>query len=375
MSLNQQQSLQKKQPKEVLVNFVKAIEAALSDPEKWPSVERMACESLKTACQMKMEERDRNRQKEEGKYWTQCLQRSAQMIDKIRHILSVIQRTNIQWTTNERMDSDKCCRIILNTIGVDYSANERIDPAKFYEIILGTIEEEYPTAKTSLTSCFAKLRTCVSPLSSSEGCNTMENMHQEDPLHKLDGANAPETYTLELINLFIWALDVSVKEANELIRPIRSVIEQIMQIASQDDKKEACVNYLRPLHAKVAKIASQAGGLIKLIDKSPNLQKKTLLEQPAEIKVCEEVKRVAWEITVTLASFQTTVEGSHAEILQQEGINEEHIDTIARQIEVPIQKVYQQAKEHFPKMHVQIKEITKTNTDTTIRPKRSSAPS
>jgi hypothetical protein len=352
MSLNQEQTPQQTQPEEILPRLIKAIEAALSEPEDWESVEHTACEYFEAVCRVKMEDKDRNMHPEEAEHWTRCIQRAAQIIDAIRGIWYLSQRIHAEWTISEGVDSDK-----------------------FYEAIVDTIETEYLKAKESLVAYFTKLQACLRLNPAAEGCNTVENMQQEDSLHKPDGANAPETYTLELINLFIWALDISVREASKLTRDMHSAMNRILDIEPQNDRKNAYTDYALPLYLMISKIHSQTTRLIKLITESPYHKKKATSEQSSEFAVCKEVGDIAWDIIRISVNIQTTTAMLYTEILQKNETVRTRIDTHIKQIETSIQRIHEQATENLSKKHEEIKKMIKINTATNVRPKRSSAPS
>jgi hypothetical protein len=354
MSLNQEQTPQQTQPEEILPRLIKAIETALSEPGDWESVEHMACKYFQAVCRVKMEDRDRNMHKEEAEHWTRCIQRAAKTIDAIRGIWYLSQRIHAQWTPEK--------------------GPEEADSDKFYETITNTIETEYPRAKRSLVAYSTKLQACLRLNPPAEGCNTVENMHQEDSLPKPDGANAPETYTLELISLLIWALDISVREASKLTHDIGSAMNRILDIEPENDRKNAYTDYLLPLYLRISKIASQTKSLIKLIKESPYRKKKATFEQQPEFAVCKEVEQIAWEIIGISVNIQTTAERLYQEILGKNETVRPRIGTHIEQIETSVQKIYQQATENLSRMHEEIKQMIKINTATNVRPKRSSAP-
>jgi hypothetical protein len=352
MSLNQEQTPQQTQPEEILPRLIKAIEAALSEPEDWESVENTACEYFEAVCRVKMEDKDRNMHPEEAEHWTRCIQRAAQIIDAIREIWYLSQRIHAQYTVFEKVDSDK-----------------------FYEVIAGTIETEYPKAKGSLVACLTKLQACLRLNPAAEGCNTVENMHQEDSLHKPDGANAPETDTLELISLFIWALDISIGEANKLTPDMHSAMNRILDIGPQNDRKNAYTDYVLPLYLMISKIRSQTTRLIKLITESPYHKKKATSEQSSEFTICETVRTTAWEIIEISVNIQATSEILYKEILQKNETVRTRIGPHIEQIQTSVQRICEQATKNLSKMHEEIKKMIKINTATNVRPKRSSAPS
>jgi hypothetical protein len=233
MSLHSNPLLLQEKPVEAIV--VSSLKRAI-EKDDWESAEQRAAQLLDIACQVKIEDRNKN--------VPNIPEEQTKSIKWTAHIIDAVREAGDVFETVQRQSKEIAALKISE------------EAANSYAEAATEIEIAYAIAKGTVLSHFTKLYFHLGMSPSSEASSTPEKMHLKDTFHKLDKVNSSVQRSLNTIDLYISTLEHSIKD-------IKTITGKVFRCRSQETpllRKEIVPNLLdtvAKVHSQTKKLADQ----------------------------------------------------------------------------------------------------------------------